>query len=57
MCFRVIIGYRRIVGEALDRRRTSNSFGTLDVIGHSPWSFSGPILQILLLGEIGRQLI
>ena len=28
-------------------------------IGHSPWGFSGPILQCLLrlLGEIGRQLI
>ena len=30
---------------------------TLDVIGHSPWGFSGPLLQISLLGEIGRQLI
>ena len=28
-------------------------------IGHSPWGFSGPILQcfLRLLGEIGRQLI
>ena len=30
---------------------------TINVIGHSPWGFSGPILQIFLLGEIGRQLI
>ena len=28
----------------------------LNVIGHSPWGFSGPILQIFILGEIGRQL-
>ena len=29
----------------------------LDVIGHSPWGFSGPILQLVLLGELGHQLI
>ena len=26
-------------------------------IGHSPWGFSGPIIQFFLLGEIVRQLI
>ena len=31
--------------------------GALDIIGHSPWGFSGPILEIFLLGEIRRQLI
>ena len=33
-----------------------NTLTTLKVIGHSPWGFLEPILQIFLLGEIGRQL-
>ena len=34
----------------------NQQIGTFDVIGHSPWGFSGPILQIFLSGEIRRQL-
>ena len=29
-----------------------STLNTMNVTGHSPWGFSGPILQIFLLGDV-----